>query len=101
MENENIRKHIVSGIGRIIRKEIAKLCSNGAQSILRDKSNGTLNIFQWKRLEDEHSLTLFNILKQCTKVPRANSQQQAVIGVITAIMCKHCRGSASLIQPLG
>ena len=103
LENEHIRNHIVSGIGRIIRKEVAELCSNGAQSILCDKSNDALKSFKWKRLENElaaHSLTLFTILKQCTKVPRASSQQQAVIGVITAILCKHRRGSASLIQRL-
>ena len=100
LENENIRTHIVDGIGRMIRKEVAKLCSNGANSILCDKSNGTLQSFQWKQLEDEletHSTTLFNILKKCTK---NSSQKRSLIGVIAAIMCKHRRGSASLIQRL-
>lgn len=93
----------MSGIGRIIRKEVGTLCSNDSQSILLDKSNGTLQTFQWKQLEDElatHSATLFSILKQGTKVSRASGQQQALIGVIIAIMCKHRRSSASLIQRL-
>ena len=87
----------------MLRKEIATLCSNLVPSVVRDKSNDGLKSFQWKCLLDElqtHAPMLLEILKSCTKVRRPISQQQAVIGVITAILCKNRRNSASLIQRL-
>ena len=84
----------------MLRKEIATLCSNLVPSVLRDKSNDGLKSFQWKCLLDElqtHAPMLLEILKSCTKVRRP---QQAVIGVITAILCRNRRNSASLIQRL-
>ena len=103
LENDDIRKCIISGVSRMLRKEIATLCSNLVPSVLRDKSNDGLKSFQWKCLLDElqtHAPMLLEILKSCTKVRRPISQQQAVIGVITAILCKNRRNSASLIQRL-
>ena len=103
LENDDIRKCIISGVSRMLRKEIATLCSNLVPSVLRDKSNDGLKSFQWKCLLDElqtHAPMLLEILKSCTKVRRPISQQQAVIRVITAILCKNRRNSASLIQRL-
>ena len=103
LENDDIRKCIISGVSWMLRKEIATLCSNLVPSVLRDKSNDGLKSFQWKCLLDElqtHAPMLLEILKSCTKVRRPISQQQAVIGVITAILCKNRRNSASLIQRL-
>jgi hypothetical protein len=103
LNNSDIRKYVVHGIGRILRQEIAALCSDKVKSILRDKSNTALKAFKWKQLEDEmitHSPTLLSILRSCTTVPRSNLQQQGLIGVITAILCKNRRGSASLVQRL-
>ena len=87
----------------MLRKEIATFCSNLVPSVLREKSNDGLKSFQWKCLLDElqtHAPMLLEILKSCTKIRRPISQQQAVIGVITAILCKNRRNSASLIQRL-
>ena len=103
LENDDIRKCIIRGVSRMLRKEIATLCSNLVPSVLRDKSNNGLKSFQWKCLLDElqtHAPMLLEILKSCTKVRWPISQQQAVIGVITAILCKNRRNSASLIQRL-
>ena len=100
LENDDIRKCIISGVSRMLRKEIATLCSNLVQSVLRDKSNDGLKSFQWKCLLDElqtHAPMLLEILKSCTKVRRP---QLAVIRVITAILCRNRRNSASLIQRL-
>ena len=100
LENDDIRKCIISGVSRMLRKEIATLCSNLVPSVLRDKSNDGLKSFQWKCLLDElqtHAPMLLEILKSCTKVRRPIS---AVIGVINAILCNNRRNSASLIQRL-
>ena len=53
MENDDIRKCCISGVSRMLRKEIATLCSNLVPSVLRDKSNDGLKSFQWKCLLDE------------------------------------------------
>lgn len=103
LENDDIRKCIISGVSLILRKEIATLCSNQVPSVLRDKSNEALKSFQWKCLLDElqtHAPVLLQILKSCTRVSRPLFQQEATIGVVTAILCKNRRSSASLIQRL-
>lgn len=103
LENDEIKKYIIKGVGCILQREVAVLCSNSLKSVLRNKTNGVLKSFNWKCLVDElkiHSPTLLAILKTCTKVPRTNNQSEAVIGVITAILCKNRRDSASLMQRL-
>ncbi len=81
----------------MVHKEIATLCSDLVPSVLRDKSPELLKSFQWKCLLDELE-SHAPILKSCIGVRRPASQQQAVIGVITAILCKNRRNSASLVQ---
>lgn len=103
LENSEIRKCIVRKIGHLLRKEVAQLCSNGVKSVLLDKTNHMLKSFKWNSLMDEIASScpiLLAILQSCTKVPRSNSQHEVVIGVITALLCKNRRSSASLIQRL-
>ncbi len=97
LENENIRHCVLNGVCRMVHKEIATLCSDLVPSVLRDKSPELLKSFQWKCLLDELE-SHAPILKSCIGVRRPASQQQAVIGVITAILCKNRRNSASLVQ---
>ena len=62
-----------------------------------------LKSFQWKCLLDElksHTPILLKNLKSCIGVRRLASQQQAVIGVINAVLCKNRRNSASLVQQI-
>lgn len=103
LDNENIRKYVICGVGRILRKEVAVLCSDKVKSVLRNKSNVALQTFQWKQLEDDmnaHAPTLLTLLRACTQGSKTSDQQKAYVGVITAILCKNRRTSASLIQRL-
>lgn len=101
LENSEIRKYILKGVSQLLKREIAVLCSDSIESVLRDKSNDALKSFKWKTLVNElsnHCPSLLTILRHCTKFPNIKSQQEAVIGVIVAILCKNRRASASLFQ---
>ena len=101
LDNALIRQNILSGLCRIIRREISKLCSNASCSILLDKSSNTLKSFKWESLLGElekNSPTLLAILNASTS-SRSNPQKSTV-GLIAAILMKNRRKDASLLQRL-
>lgn len=98
-----IRNLIVKGLGRSLRHEIARLCSDDAVSILRDKASSSLEKFTWEKLLAEVKAvapTLFKFLQSCTTTRKPRRNQDAIIGVLVAIMCKHRRPVSSLFQQL-
>ena len=42
--------------------------------------------------------TLLYILESCTETRKVRKNKEAIVGLITAILCKHRRPSASLLQ---
>lgn len=68
-----MKTSVVFWIGRILRKEVAILCSDKVKSVLKDKSNSALKTFQWKNLDDE-MIAHTPILRSCSKVSRTSGQ---------------------------
>lgn len=103
MKDSRVKKYIVKGIGMSLKHEIASICSDRANSVLRDKSVNALESFNSDVLLHEvrtRAPTLFSILEACTYTRRARRNCKAVTGMIVAILCKHRRSSASLLQRL-
>ena len=103
LKDRVIRKFITKGVGLSLRHEIASLCSDKVGSILRDKSSLALETFSWEAVMDEMKTTaptLLSLLESCTKTRKARKNRKAVIGIIAAILCKHRRPTASLLQRL-
>ena len=103
LSDRTIRSFIVNGLGRSLQHEIARNCSDNTVSILRDKTTSTLKEFTWEKLLNEVKVlapTLFKLLQRCTKTRKPRKNQDAIIGVLIAIMCRHCRPVSSLLQQL-
>ena len=98
-----LRRYINKSVGVSLQHEIAGLCSDKVESILRDKSVRALETFKWDSVMEEmktRAPTLLSILESCTKTRKVRKNRKAVIGIIAAILCKHRRPTASLLQRL-
>ena len=103
LSDRTMRNFIVKGLGRCLQQEVARLCSDDTVSTLRSKASDSLKKFTWEKLLDEVrelAPTLFKFLQSCTKTRKPRRNQDAIIGVLVAIMCKHRRPMSSLFQQL-
>lgn len=74
-----------------MKGEIAKLCSQEAQSVLRSQSRESLMDFKWDMIVEEmnhHAPLLLEILKCCTSTKRPRVNRHSVIALCVAMLCK-------------
>ena len=93
-------RHEISNLGASLRHEISNLCSNDTLCILRSKTSSSLKEFQCEKLlneAEELAPTLIQLLYCCTTKTH-RKEQNAIIGVLLAILCKHRRPISSLFQ---
>jgi len=100
-KDEGMRNHVLKAVASTLHGEVAKLCSEKTNSLLRCQSAEILSVFQWDELENEmnlHAPILTTLLRACckTRVPRQNHQQ--LICLCVALMCKNRIPSMSLIH---
>lgn len=103
LSDRTIRSFIVKGLGRSLRHELAQVCSDETISILRNKDSSSLEEFSWEKLLKEVKVvapTLLKFLQSCTTTRKPRKNQDTIIGVLVAIMCKHRRPVSSLFQQL-
>jgi hypothetical protein len=103
LKDGSFKKAITKGICTSLRREIALLTSDDVTSILLSKSSKVLNEFTWDGLLTEVkrvSPTLLSILQGCCKTKNLRKNQDAIVGILVAILCKHRRSTASLVQRL-
>ena len=103
LKHNGIRRYMIKRIGLSLQQEIANLCSDKVDSVLQDKCINTLETFSWDAVIEEMTTrapTLLSLLENCTHTKRARNNRKSVIGIITAILCKHRRPTASLLQRL-
>ena len=103
LSDRTMRNFIVKGLGRCLQQEVARLCSYDAVSILHSKATDSLKNFTWEKLLDEvreSAPILVKFLQSCTKTRKPRRNQDAIIGVLVAIMCKHRQPMLSLFQQL-
>lgn len=99
----SIRKYIIKGLGLALQHELASLCSDMAESVLRDKHTQAIELFKWESVIEEmkcRAPTLLSLLESCTRTKTPRKNRVTVIGLVTAILCKHRRQTASLLQRL-
>ena len=91
LEDERVRKHIIKRVGKIVMSEVAKMCSNEVNSILKQQSKTKLFSFNWDTVIDElrvHAPTLLEILQSCTNTKVARSNRHCVIAMCASMLCK-------------
>ena len=83
MGDFKIRTHVLTILGRDIRKEMNILCSAKKPSTLRSSTPAAAASFDWSKLESELELnapSLFSILKSATtmKIPPSRMKKKVV-----------------------
>lgn len=79
------------------------MCSDKFPSVLRSKSKEALVKFDFNAIVEElasQAPVLLTLLRSClkTKTPRLNLNEDPIVVMIAAIICKHRRSSCSLVQ---
>ena len=98
-----VRQYTIRKIGKLIRIELCKLCSQKTSSILRDHSKQRLTDFNWDALEVElviNAPVFLSILRACTETKHPRINRTAVIGMCTALILRHRFTKMSLIQKM-
>ena len=83
---------MISKIGKLLQSEIAALCSNRSESVLRCHSNEQILSFEWERVIPEmreHAPTLLTLLYSATHTRRTRPNRDFVIAMCTAMMCPY------------
>lgn len=104
MKGGSVRKFMVTAIGRILRNEIAMLCCDNFDSIMRVKTKDSVKDFDLiistinKELQSK-TPTLLSLLQWCFKKKKKSKFNiDVLIATIVSIMCKNRRPSACIIQ---
>lgn len=95
LRDHRIKKYITKGFGTLLRKDIALICSDDEGITCNLMSLQWTNLLSFMRSKTP---TLLSILQSCTKTKKAWLSQDAIIGVVTSVLCKHQRSSVSLFQ---
>ena len=103
LKDNSIRKYIIKGLGSSLKHEVARLCSDDTAFVLRDTTSLGLKELQWEKVLNQAkdmAPTLLDLLYSCTKTKTLRRNQNAIIGVLLAVLCKHRRPVASVFQRL-
>lgn len=101
MKISTMRKYIVQILGQKLRNELASLCSEDANSILREQSPDALTGFSWGKLHDEleaRAPTFLSLLEMCTHTRKPRCNRMAVIGMCAVLLLKFRFVKMSLVQ---
>lgn len=101
LNDEDISKHVIKKICRMVRAEMEVMCSDKVDSTLKHHSREELLSFSWEKIYNEmqqHAPTFLEILlaATATRCPRPN--QEAVISMCSAMICKLRRPQMSAAQ---
>ena len=91
LQDPVVRKHIISRVGKMVQSEIATLCSDGCNSVLRRHSEEQLLKIKWEDVSFEmqqHASILLSLLHAATHTRHNRPNQEAVIAICTAVLCK-------------
>ena len=100
-ENAALRKTVISKVGNILQSEVAALCTDRCNSVLRRHSKEELLNFKWQSVNQEmhdYSPTLLSLLHAATRTRRKRPNRDAVIAMCTAMICKLRRPEMSTVQ---
>ena len=86
MSSDSSRVLVLSEIGKIVQKEIKKLCSNNYHSIIREHSPTALEYLSWRTiiLEVMHKApTLYTIIDKC--LMSSNESSRHLLCVVASV----------------
>ena len=110
MSHPRIRPFILKRVGRLIRKDMERMCSVKVSSVLRKRTPTAMKSFSWGDLMDElerFSPVFYQLLKECVhrkrrKVSKRGTSYAAddatVIGMCAAILLRHRNTHMNLVQ---
>ena len=79
------------------------MCSDSVGSILQEKSNEALSVFQWKSLVKElkdNAPLLFDLMWGCTTTKKPRMNREATIGICAAILLNFRYPKMNLAQKI-
>ena len=86
-EDPVLRDLIINKIGRVVQSEVATLCTDKCNSVLRCHSKEELVKFKWQSVNQEmrvYSPTLLSLLHAATRTQRDRPNRDAVITMCSA-----------------
>ena len=94
------RAIIVKVVGEMLHKEVACLCSDDLNSIMKQKDVNCYKKFDMilKKLIESVAPILFSLLQSCLKTRRPRTNTRELVAVIVSILCKHRRPEVCLLQ---
>ena len=103
LKDPNIRKYIIEKIGKIVRVELCRMCSDKTASILRKHCPDTFKEFTWDAFTNEllvNAPVLMSILEGCTETKVARVNRKAVMGMCVVLLLKHRFIKMCLVQKI-
>ena len=82
--------YVIKKVGILLKQELAEMCSNKANSFLRNQSPSSL-VFKWDTLLGElakHAPILLSLFLSCTTTNRPRQNRSAVIWMCCAFLLK-------------
>ena len=103
--NASTRAIIVKVVGEMLHKEVACLCSDDLNSIMKQKDVNCYKKFDMiiEKINGEIELVapiLFSLLQSCLKTRRPRTNTRELVAVIVSILCKHRRPEVCLLQKI-
>ena len=103
MKDSIMRKYIVQMVGQQLRSELVSMCSEAANSILRNQSAEVLSEFSWGKLYDEleaRAPTFLSLFEMCTHTRKPRRNRMGVIGMCAVLIMKYRFAKMSLVQKI-
>ena len=90
LNDEDVSKHIIKKVCRMVRSEMEVLCSDRVDSALKHHSRDELINFKWSNVYDElrqHAPILLEILLAATATHCPRPNREALISMCAAMIC--------------
>ena len=103
VQNVVSRKALVKIIGRTLTTEVAAMCSQRFDSILRTKCKESMLKFKFRTIISElqnQAPTLLALLQSCLKTKSLRANHHSIVAVIAAMICKHRNSKCSLLHKI-
>ena len=101
LKDSRVFPYVASGVGKVIKCEIKKMCSTKTDSILNSKDKKHISDFPWESVKKEITQVcpaLHTILQPATTSNVERSHQDEFITVLVAMLCKFRCSHMSLLQ---
>ena len=101
LKQAEMRTVLVKKLGKLVQKELVHICSTKFKSTLLQHSKHDMTNFSWSSIIAEmkdHAPILLEILLAATHTKQRRSNQELVIAMCTAMLCKLRRAEMSTAQ---